>query len=184
MSRARTAGPFGGAPPALVFDPPAWWKVGLALAGALLLQTTVAPQFPFRGAVPSLVLLVVLWYGLRTNASSGLLLGTIAGALEDALAGWTGAAWTISTAIVGALAGRTAGTVVTESRLWLVPYVALATIVRYGIATIVLRSEEHLVALPALHAHALAWQALMNALIAFLVLTFLPKTAVSRVGLR
>lgn len=184
MSRVRSLGPFGGAPPALVFDPPAWWKVGLALLVALLLQTTVVPHFAFRGAVPSLVLLVVLWYGLRTNVASGLVFGTIAGAFEDALSGWTGAAWTISSAIVGALAGRTAGTVVTESRLWLVPYVALATIVRYGIATVVLRSEEHALALPALHAHELVWQALLNALIAFLVLTFVPKTAVSRVGLR
>jgi len=33
------------------------------------------------------------------------LFGTVAGALEDALAGWTGAAWTVSTAIVGALGG-------------------------------------------------------------------------------
>ncbi len=184
MNRVRTSGPFGGAPPALVFDPPPGWKVGLALAVALLLQTTVAPYLTIRGAMPSLVLVVVLWYGLRTNIASGLLFGTVAGALEDALAGWTGAAWTLSTAIVGALAGRTAGTVVTESRLWLVPYVAIATIVRYGIATIVLRSEGRVVALPALHAHALLWQALLNALIAFLVLTFVPKTAVSRVGLR
>jgi hypothetical protein len=62
--------------------------------------------------------------------------------------------------------------------------VALATVVRFGLYTIVLRAEEHVVALPALHAHALFWQVLMNALIAYLVLTFVPKAVVSRVGLR
>jgi rod shape-determining protein MreD len=185
MSRSvRALGPFGGAPPALILDPPAWWKVALALVIALLVQTTIAPHLAIRGATPSLVLLLVLWYGLRTSFPAGLLFGTIAGALEDALAGWTGAAWTISSAIVGALAGRTAGTVLTESRLWLVPYVALATVVRYGIYAVVLRAEGHVVALPATHAHALFWQALLNGLIAYLVLTFVPKSVVSRVGLR
>ena len=185
MSRsARSIGPFGPAPPALVLEPPAWWKVALALVVAALLQTTIEPGLAIRGAMPSLLLLLVLWYGLRTNFAAGLLFGAIAGALEDALSGWTGAAWTISTAIVGGLAGRTAGTFVTESRLWLTPFVALATVARFAIYTVVLRAEDHAIPLPAQHAHALLWQALMNALIAYLILTFVPRAVVSRVGLR
>jgi cell shape-determining protein MreD len=173
-----------GAPPAILFDPPAWWKAALALAVALLLQSTLGQYVAIRGAVPGLVLLLVLWYGMRTDMPSGLLFGTIAGACEDALAGWTGAAWTLSTALVGALAGRTAGTFVTESRLWLVPYAALATVARYAVFVIVLRTEDRAVALPMTHAHALLWQAALNAIVTFAVLSFIPKLGVSRVGLR
>jgi rod shape-determining protein MreD len=171
-------------PPALIFDPPAWWKVALTLLAVAIVQSTLVPQLAIRGAVPSLVLLLVLWYGMRTGLVSGLLFGTIAGFCEDALAGWTGGAWTVSTAIVGAIAGRTAGTVITESRTWLVPYVVLATIVRYGIYAVVLRAEDRTMSLPVAHAHGLLWQALLNALVAYLLLTFIPKTGVSRVGLR
>ncbi len=177
--RSRTA-----STPPVVFDVPVWWKVALALLAALVFQSTIAPHLAFRGAIPSLVLLLVIWYGLRSDTPSGLLLGAIAGACEDALAGWTGAAWTISTAIVGALAGRTAGSFVSESRLWLVPYVALATFLRYGIYALILRAEDRALILPATHVHALVWQALLNALLAYLLLTFIPKTGVSRVGLR
>jgi rod shape-determining protein MreD len=184
MSRSRGTLSRGGAPPALVFEPPAWWKIALALIVALLLQTTVEPHLTLRGAAPSLVLLLILWYGLRTNVAAGLLFGSLAGACEDALAGWTGAAWTISSALVGALAGRTAGTFVTESRLWLAPYVALATVVRYGLFALVLREEGRSVVLPAAHAHALFWQALFNALVAVLIVTLVREAGTSRVGLR
>jgi rod shape-determining protein MreD len=174
----------GGAPPAILFDPPAWWKAALALIVALLLQTTLAHFVTIRGAVPGIVLLLVLWYGMRTDMPSGLLFGTIAGACEDALAGWTGAAWTLSTALVGALAGRTAGTFITESRLSLVPYAAIATVVRYAVFIIVLRTEDRTMTLPMTHAHAILWQALINAILAYAVLSFIPKLGVSRVGLR
>jgi rod shape-determining protein MreD len=167
-----------------LFDPPAWWKAALALVVALLLQTTLGHYVAIRGAVPGLVLLLVLWYGMRTDSPSGLLFGTIAGACEDALAGWTGAAWTLSTALVGALAGRTAGTVITESRLWIIPYAALATIVRYAVFAIVLRTEERAIPLPLTHAHELVWQAVLNAIIAYAVLNLIPRLGVSRVGLR
>ncbi len=173
-----------GAPPAILFNPPAWWKAALALAVALVLQTTLAQFVTIRGAAPGIVLLLVLWYGMRTDLPSGLLFGTIAGACEDALAGWTGAAWTLSTALIGALAGQTAGTVITESRLSLVPYAAVATVVRYAIFAIVLRAEDRLITLPLVHAHALLWQAALNAVITLAVLSIFPRLGVSRVGLR
>ena len=171
-----------GAPPALLFNPPAWWKAALLLFVLVIAQTTLAEHLALRGAVPSFVLLAVLWYAFRTDIVAGLLYGAIAGACEDAASPGGGAAWTIATATIGALAGRTAGTFVSESRLWLVPYVALATVVRYGAYALVLRAEGRAIALPAVAAHELLWQALYNALIAFLLLTFVRKLRVSRVG--
>ena len=173
-----------GAPLAPEPDPPPYWATALALGCAVLLQTEVGPWFALRGATPSFVLLFVMWYGLRTGAAQGLLVGAIAGACEDALAGWTGGAWTIATATLGALAGRSAGTFVSESRAWLVGWAGLGTLLRYAIFVVALGAEGRTLALPEAHAHAIVWQAALDAALAFVVLTFFPQTSVSRVGLR
>jgi len=159
---------------------PAWWRVALALAAALVWQSTLGSFVVVRGATVSFVLLVVLWYGFRSGARGGLLFGLIAGACEDALAGGTGAAWTFATALVGFGAGRTAGTPLVESRLTLVPYVALATLFRFGVFAIVLRLEGHLLPLPVAHLHAIVWQSLLNALVTFALLQFFGDLSVAR----
>lgn len=173
-----------GAPLVPMPDAPRWWVTALALAAALLLQSETGPLLAVRGAAPGFVLLFVLWYGLRTDMLGGFFVGTLAGACEDALAGWTGVAWMLSTAAVGLLSGRSAGTVVTESRLWLVPYAALATLLRFGLFALVLRVEGHLMPLPVAHLHQALWQAALNALLTYAALTFVPRLRVSRVGLR
>jgi rod shape-determining protein MreD len=173
-----------GAPLVPMPDAPPWWMTGLALLVALLLQTQTGPWLALRGAAPGFVFLFVLWYGLRTDMLGGFLVGMLAGACEDALAGWTGAAWMFATAITGALAGRTAGTVVSESRVWLVPYAALATLFRYALFALALRVEGHALPVPVAHLHQVLWQAALDALLAYLALTFLPRLRVSRVGLR
>ena len=173
-----------GAPLVPAPEVPRWWTTALALAVALLLQSQTGSLLSVRGAVPGFILLFVIWYGLRTDVLGGFVVGLLAGACEDALAGWTGAAWTVATAVTGAAAGRAAGTVASESRVWLVPFAALATLVRYALFALVLRIEGHALPLPTAHLHQVLWQAALNALLAFLALTFLPRLRVSRVGLR
>ena len=90
----------------------------------------------------------------------------------------------MSTAFAGLFAGRVAGTVASESRTWLVPFVALASLARYALFALVLRFEGRSLPLPAGHLHQALWQAALNALLAFLALTFVPRLRVSRVGLR
>ncbi len=173
-----------GAPLVPMPDAPPWWATALALFAALLLQAQAGSFLTFRNATPGFVLLLVLWYGLRTDMLGGFIAGALAGGCEDALAGWTGAAWTVSTAFAGLFAGRVAGTVASESRTWLVPFVALASLLRYALFALVLRFEGRSLPLPAGHLHQALWQAALNALLAFLALTFVPRLRVSRVGLR
>jgi rod shape-determining protein MreD len=173
-----------GAPPAVAYDAPPWWVAALALLAALVLQTLLPPWLSLRGAAPGFVLLFVLWYGFRTSFAAGLLAGTVAGACEDALAGWTGAAWTLSTAAAGALAGRCAGSPISEAPLRLAAFAGLATLARYGLFAAVLGLEGRALALPEAHLHAAAWQSALDAVLAWLALTVFPRLGVSRVGLR
>ena len=56
-----------------------------------------------RGVVPSVVLVVVVWYAVRVDPLRAAAYGLAAGLCEDVLAGQTGAAWTISTVVTAAL---------------------------------------------------------------------------------
>jgi rod shape-determining protein MreD len=161
--------------PAYAPDPPAWPLVALVLAGSLLVQSTLEPLLPIRGSIVSWVLLLVLWYAIRTGTGGGFVLGLIAGACEDALAGNTGAAWTFSTALVGAAAGRLARTWLADTKVALVPGVALATLVRFALFSASMAAEGRMLTLAQAHFHAALWQALLNALVALALLAAFPQ---------
>jgi rod shape-determining protein MreD len=86
------------------FTGPAWYVAAAWLFGAVVVQTTLAHVLAIRDAEPSFVLVVVVWYALRVDALRAATYGLAAGLFEDALAGTTGAAWTISTAIAAVAA--------------------------------------------------------------------------------
>ncbi len=155
-------------------DPPLWWHVALALAGALVVQTSFAPLLAVRGATVSFVTLVVAWFGLRTGVARGLALGLFAGACEDALGGGTGAAWTIATGVVGACAGRLARTWLADTKLVLVPGVAFLTMLRFAVFAFVVQIEGQPLTLPILHFHALLWQSALDACVALAALVWIP----------
>jgi rod shape-determining protein MreD len=85
-------------------------RVILAVAVALVLQTTLT-RFLVRGAVAvDLVLVVVVYVALRSGPVTGLLTGTFAGLLQDALSISGGASGVIgigglAKTVVGFLAG-------------------------------------------------------------------------------
>ena len=118
---------------------------------------------------------IVLWYANRTNAHGGFLIGLIAGACEDALAGNTGVAWTFATGAVGFGVGRLARTWLADTKLALVPGTALATLVRYGAFIAIMGGEGRPPALPLAHFHAALWQCLLDALVAYVLLTAFPQ---------
>ncbi len=160
--------------PAYVPDPPALWSVSLALFVALILQTWLAPVVAFRGASPSLVTLVVAWYGVRTGTLPGLAFGLVAGTCEDALAGLTGVAWTFATGLAGALAGRLARTWLADTKVVLVPFAALITLVRYLAFALLMAAQGRALALPLAHVHAVLWQSALDLLIALGALLYVP----------
>ena len=162
------------AAPAYVPDPPLWWHVALALVVALGIQATLAPYLAFRGATPSLVTLLVAWYGVRTGMLNGLAFGMIAGSSEDAIAGATGAAWTFATGFAGLLCGRLARTWLADTKLALVPGAGLITLVRYAAFCAMLQAEGRPIPLPLLHLHVALWQSALDVAIAFVVLRTMP----------
>lgn len=162
------------AAPAFTPDPPLWWAVALALAVALLIQASFAPMIAIRGATISFVTLLVAWYGVRTGVARGLAFGVIAGACLDALGGGTGAAWTLATGLAGALTGRLARTWLADTKLALVPGVAIVTLVRYAAFAIVMAAQGHPLALPSAHVHAALWQSALDAGVAYLALVCIP----------
>ena len=161
--------------PAYVPDPPALWIVATAVFVALVLQSTLAPFFAIRGGSPSLVTLVVAWYAVRTGMLRGLTLGLIVGACEDALAGNTGVAWTFATAFAGALSGRLARTWLADTKIVLVPFAGAITLVRYLAFVVFMQAQNTAVEMPLFHLHAVIWQALVDAAIAFVVLWYVPR---------
>ncbi len=158
--------------PGYVPDPPAWWHVALALAIALGVQSTLAPFIAVRGAVPSFVLLVAAWYAVRMGSLRGFTFGLIAGACEDALAGSTGVAWTFSTALAGALAGRLARTWLADTKVALIPGAAAVTLVRYGAFALIMQLQGRPAALPLAELHVALWQSALDALVAAAALFF------------
>ena len=86
------------------FVGPAWYVAAAWLAAALLAQSTIVHYVAIRGVVPSLVLVVVIWYAIRVDARRALLYGLVAGLCEDALSARSGAAWTIATSLSAVLA--------------------------------------------------------------------------------
>ncbi|MDQ2908911.1 MAG: hypothetical protein M3R44_06120 [Candidatus Eremiobacteraeota bacterium] len=161
--------------PAYLLDPPSGWVAAGALALALALQSSLAPFLAVRGGTVSLVLLVVGWYALRAGAVRGIAFGLVAGACEDALAGTTGVAWMFATAVAAALAGRFARTWVSDTMLILVPGAAGLTLVRFAAFAIVMQGEGRPLGLPLVHLHAVLWQALLDAVLAFVALRLRPQ---------
>jgi len=168
------------AAPAYVPDPPALWVAAVSIALALLIQSTLAPYLSVRGAPFSLVTLVVAWYAVRTGSLAGLTCGLLAGAAEDALAGASGVGWTFATGLAGALAGRLHGTWMADTKLALIPAAAIVTLFRYFAYALVMQAQRAPVPFALAHFHTALWQSALDAVLAALVLTFVPAVAGGR----
>jgi rod shape-determining protein MreD len=114
-----------GKPHVAPFVGPAWYVAAAWLVAALVAQATVVHFFAVRGVVPSLVLVVVVWYAIRVDVIRAAAYGLAAGLCEDVLAPQTGAAWTISTLAMASLASVLSRGFFADS----IPLVTLVTIV-------------------------------------------------------
>jgi rod shape-determining protein MreD len=94
---------FRGKPHVAPFVGPPWYVAAVWLLVALVAQPTIVHYLAIRGVVPSVVLVVVVWYAIRVDVRRAALYGLAAGLCEDVLAGQTGAAWTISTIVTASL---------------------------------------------------------------------------------
>ncbi len=141
------------------------------MAIALLAQIELMHFLTWRHAEPSLVLVAVVWYALRTDLRRAVVFGLIAGACEDILDGAltdaaTGGGWTIATTGTALLVGSLSQGFFADSIPVLTAAVAIGTLVRRLIFWSVLSLEGYPRGYAGIHAHQAIWEALMNAAIA------------------
>ena len=153
------------------FSGPYWWQAAIFLAIALLAQIELMHFLTWRHAEPSLVLVAVVWYALRTDLRRAVVFGLIAGACEDILGGAltgaaTGGGWTIATTGTALLVGSLSQGFFADSIPVLTAAVAIGTLVRRLIFWSVLSLEGYPRGYAGVHAHQAIWEALMNAAIA------------------
>lgn len=144
---------------------PHWWVAAIWLGVALLAQESVMHLFTFRGAVPSAILVAVVWYAIRVDTLRASIFGLVAGLCEEVLANGTGGAFTISTTLTALLAGMLSRNFFADSLPIGAGVAALATLVRWAIFWIVMALEGYPPGLASIHAHQAMWQAILNALL-------------------
>lgn len=131
---------------------------------AVLLQATILHYLAIRDVVPSLVLVVVIWYAVRVDARRAALYGLAAGLCEDALSAQTGAAWTIATCLSALLASRLSRGFFADSIPLATTIIVIATLARALIFWIVMALSGYPSGLGTLHFHQALLQAALNAI--------------------
>jgi len=159
---------------------PSWARAAIWLAAALLLQVTglVAPRW--HQAVPSAVLIAVLWFAVRSDPRRAGLYGLIAGLCEDAIAGTTGGAWTLSTTVVAVLASRASAVFFADSIPLIAVLAFIATLVRDALFWSVMALEGYPAGLGTLHAHAAVRQGVLNAVVAAALVAIVRRISAGR----
>lgn len=145
---------------------------------ALLLQVELMHYVVWHRAEPSLVLIAVVWYAIRTDSLRAVLFGLIAGACEDVLGGagtgaGTGGGWTISTTVTALLISSLSRGFFADSIPIGAAAVAVATLFRRWIFWIVLSLEGYPRGFAVVHFHQALWEALMNLVAAALLMLVL-----------
>jgi rod shape-determining protein MreD len=144
------------------FVGPRWYVAAAWLAGAVVLQATIVHAIAIRSVVPSLVLVVVVWYALRVDARRATFYGLIAGACEDALSPGTGASWTLATG-AAALAASVMSRGFFADSLPMVAAITLAvTLLRALVFWSVMAISGYPAGLAAMHFHEALVAAILN----------------------
>jgi rod shape-determining protein MreD len=146
----------------VVNGPTLWPSIGWVVL-ALLAQTIFAPWFTIRHAVPSLTTIAVVLYALRSGGRRGAVLGIVAGALTDAVAGTAGG-WTIADTTIGLATGAVARGFFADGILPPSFLVAAAVLVRDGVFWVVMAMEGYPRGFGTTHLHAAVWQAALTGL--------------------
>lgn len=145
------------------FVGPAWYVAGTWAVAALIAQTTLVHYLAIRGVVPSVVLVVVVWYAIRVNARRAAVYGLFAGFCEDALSTQTGAAWMISTSLSALLASWLSRGFFADSLPLATGITVVATLTRALLFWVVMALSGYPSGLGALHFHEAVLQAALNA---------------------
>jgi rod shape-determining protein MreD len=148
----------------IVTGPALWPSIGWVVL-ALFAQTVLAPSITVRHAVPSFTTIAIVLYALRTGGRRGAVLGIVAGALTDAVAGTAGG-WTVADGLIGLASGAVAREFFADGILPPSFLVAAAVFVRDALFWIVMAMEGYPRGFGTTHFHASVWQAALTGLCA------------------
>lgn len=109
---------------------------GAILAAAYVLQTSFLPLFNFRGSGADLLLLLVVSFSLLKGQRLGVLLGFVAGLLQDLAAGTFLGMNTLSKLLLGYLFGSASQRVFKEKFFLPILAAILATLLNYFILAV------------------------------------------------
>jgi len=152
------------------FVGPEWWVAAIYLALALLVQIELTHFVSVRGAEPSFVLIVVIWYALRTDMRAAAIFGLIAGLCEDVFSAQTGAAWTISTTLTAIFANYLTRWFFADSIPVVAGVVLVATLLRRMLFWVGMALQGYPAGHARTHLHEALWEALLNAVLAAIAL--------------
>jgi rod shape-determining protein MreD len=131
-----------------------------------LLQVSLVPHFSVRGALPSIMLLLVVDWGILRGTDEGMLWAFIGGLCIDTLSGWPFGTSTVALVAVASAVSLGEGTFIRTHALLPIATVFGATIIYFVIAMFILVSTQHdvvwLTALRAIVLPAALYNAILN----------------------
>ncbi len=146
------------------FVGPAWHVAAAWLLAATVAQATFVHYLAMHGVVPSVVLVVVVWYAVRADARRAGAFGFFAGFCEDALSAGTGAAWTIATTLSALLASRLSRGFFADSIPLVTAITVVTTLLRALLFWIVMALSGYPPGLGRIHLHEAVLQAALNSI--------------------
>jgi rod shape-determining protein MreD len=152
---------------------PVWWQAGLYLVPALLAQITVMHYLTFRGAEPSLVLVVVVWYALRADLVYAAAFGFVAGLCEDAFSALppqTGAGWIVALPLTTLFVSWLSRWFFADSIPIVAGVVVIATLFSRMLFWVLMALQGYPPGYARMHLHQALWEAMLNAVLVSLLM--------------
>lgn len=162
------------------FVGPPWYAAAAWLVAAVVAQGTVVHAFAIRTVVPSLVLVVVIWYAIRVDARRAAVYGLVAGLCEDALSAGTGAAWMISTGASAIVASLLSRGFFSDSLPLAGAIMVVATLLRALLFWVVMALSGYPSGLGTIHLHEALFQAPLNAAIVIVAMLVVRRFDLAR----
>jgi rod shape-determining protein MreD len=147
------------------FVGPPWYVAAAWLVAAVIAQTTIVHALAIRSVVPSLVLVVVVWYAIRVDARRAAIYGLVAGLCEDVLSPGTGAAWMLSTGISAVIASLLSRGFFADSIPPVMGITLVATLLRTLLFWVAMALTGYPAGLGTMHLHEALFAGLLNAAI-------------------
>lgn len=113
-----------------------------------LLQASVARHFVVRGALPGVLLVVVVCWGILRGMDEGMIWGFFGGLVLDLFSGWPFGTITVSLVIVASVVSLGEGTFIRTHALLPLATVFGATLLYYLIVLFILTSTQHTIDWP------------------------------------